>query len=325
MRTTMSRAVPESEGRLQANDAEIPGAERDSAEELDGAGEPAGAADAAAGEPHGRVSMGVLRTLFILNILEERTDTHHGITADDIKALLAAPTDPATPALTVSRGAVRSSIDTLRAAGFKIITRGRCGYALVEHPLGDRDAELAVRAIASSRLLSASQRRRLIESILHFASPTQRAALAPKAPDEPAPAGCPASKREGTERRFYVDSPEALVRHAIAEDAPIAFELAREVLVPDRGSRHRSPAHPSDPPRGFGKRQRMQPTGLYESHGEVFVQGTSVDMEIGFVAVARTLRLDRLANLSCIDGQGDLRIAPGQAATDSAPAPYVKS
>lgn len=325
MRTTMSRAVPESEGRLQANDAEIPGAERDSAEELDGAGEPAGAADAAAGEPHGRVSMGVLRTLFILNILEERTDTHHGITADDIKALLAAPTDPATPALTVSRGAVRSSIDTLRAAGFKIITRGRCGYALVEHPLGDRDAELAVRAIASSRLLSASQRRRLIESILRFASPTQRAALAPKAPDEPAPAGCPASNREGTERRFYVDSPEALVRHAIAEDAPIAFELAREVPVPDRSPRHRSPAHPSDPPRGFGKRQRMQPTGLFESHGEVFVQGTSLDMEIGSVAVARTLRLDRLANLSCIDSQGDLHITPGRVATDAAAAPYVKS
>lgn len=324
MRETMGRTVPEDEGRLHGEDAEIPGTERDSDGALGGASEPEDAADRT-GEPHGRVSMGVLKTLLILNILEDQTDAHHGITADDIKALLAAPTDPTTPALTVSRSAVRSSIDTLRAAGFKIITRGRRGYALVEHPLGDRDAELAVRAIASSRLLSASQRRRLIESILRFASPTQRAALAPKAPDEPAPEGGPASKREGTERRFYIDSPEALVRHAITEDAPIAFELAREVPVPDRGSRRRSPAHPSDPPRGFGKRQRMQPTSLFESHGEVFVQGTSLDMEIGSVAVARTLRLDRLANLSCIDSQGDLHIAPGQAATDSAPAPYVKS
>ncbi len=94
MRETMGRAVPEDEGRLQANDAEIPGAKRDSAEALGGAGEPAGTTDAAAGEPHGRVSTGVLRTLFILNILEERTDAHQGITADDIKALLAAPPTP---------------------------------------------------------------------------------------------------------------------------------------------------------------------------------------------------------------------------------------
>ncbi|WP_241146123.1 helix-turn-helix domain-containing protein [[Collinsella] massiliensis] len=325
MRETMGRTVPEDEGRLQANDAEIPGMERDSAEALGGAGEPAGAADETAGEPHGRVSMGVLRTLFILNILEERTDAHQGITADDIKALLAAPTDPATPALTVSRSAVRSSIDTLRTAGYKIITRGRCGYALVEHPLGDRDAELAVRALASSRLLSPAQRRRLIERILRFASPTQRAALAPHAPDDPKPAGSPVQTREGTAKRFFVDSPAALVRHALAEDVPLAFELAREAPVPDRGAHHRSPTPAAGPPRGYGKRQRMQPTSLFESHGEVFVQGTALDMEIGSVAVARTLRLDRLANLSCIDGQGDLHIAPGRAAADAAAAPYVKS
>lgn len=332
MRETMGRAVPEDEGRLQANDAEIPGMERDSAEALGGAGEPAGAADETAGEPHGRVSMGVLRTLFILNILEERTDAHQGITADDIKALLAAPTDPATPALTVSRSAVRSSIDTLRAAGYRIIARGRCGYALVEHPLGDRDAELAVRALASSRLLSPAQRRRLIERILHFASPTQRAALAPHAPDEPVPAGTPVQTREGTAKRFFVDSPAALVRHALAEDVPFAFELAREAPVPDRGAHHRMPAPAAGPPRGYGKRQRMQPTSLFESHGEVFVQGTSLDMEIGSVAVSRTLRLDRLANLSCIDGQGDLHIAPGRATAvagapqaNAAPARYVKS
>ena len=313
MRETMGRTVPEDEGRLQANDAEIPGMERDSAEALGGAGEPAGAADETAGEPHGRVSMGVLRTLFILNILEERTDAHQGITADDIKALLAAPTDPATPALTVSRSAVRSSIDTLRTAGYKIITRGRCGYALVEHPLGDEYGG------------SLENRFRLIERILRFASPTQRAALAPHAPDDPKPAGSPVQTREGTAKRFFVDSPAALVRHALAEDVPLAFELAREAPVPDRGAHHRSPTPAAGPPRGYGKRQRMQPTSLFESHGEVFVQGTALDMEIGSVAVARTLRLDRLANLSCIDGQRDLHIAPGRAAADAAAAPYVKS
>ena len=249
-----------------------------------------------------------LRTLCILAILFERTDAHTFMTSQELRKALAEPSDPRLPSLEVGRGAVRSSIDALRACGIRILSSQRHGYALVGHPLGSRDAELAIRAICSSRLLNAAQRARIAESILRFASPTEREALMPRYSEREIALGESDAPRRQTTRPFYFTSPQALIQLALESNASFVFEL-----VPARRAQI-SHGAASTEPAGYGRRHRMRPTSIFVHNGTLFVQGLSLDSHAEDVAIERTIRIDRMANLAFVDDDGILHISCGAAA-----------
>ncbi len=249
-----------------------------------------------------------VRTLLILKLLMDRTDAHTRLTSTQIKSLLADPDDPAVPAINVRRTAIRASIDTLRSAGIAIAANPRTGYALVEHPLGNRDTELIVRALASSRLLSAKQRAHLIECVLRLTTPTQRAAARRHLGMEGTDANVCTPDEAQVWRTYRLEQPDALVRTALVSETPIAFELAQREPPKEQGKARRR-----EKPRGFGRRHRMRPTSLFESGGIAYVQGISLDTDTDGINIARTIRLDRMANLALLDEDGALHFAFGAA------------
>ena len=249
-----------------------------------------------------------MRTLLILKLLMNRTDAHTRLTSTQIKSLLADPDDPAVPAINVRRTAIRASIDTLRSAGIAIAANPRTGYALVEHPLGNRDTELIVRALASSRLLSAKQRAHLIECVLRLTTPTQRAAARRHLGMEGTDANVCTPDEAQVWRTYRLEQPDALVRTALVSETPIAFELAQREPPKEQGKARRR-----EKPRGFGRRHRMRPTSLFESGGIAYVQGISLDTDTDGINIARTIRLDRMANLALLDEDGALHFAFGAA------------
>lgn len=247
---------------------------------------------------------GCTRTLRILQILLDHTDAHHRLSSSDIQELLANPPDPALPPLEAGRSAIRTSIDSLRSAGINIASATRRGYALIGHPLPNRDAELIVRAISSSRLLSGVQKERLAESILRFASPTQRATLMPRRAVNDDLRVPSAQRRTQATSSFYIEQPEMLIRLAIASGASFTFEIAQqsEELVQEQRQR------------GYGRPHRMRPRSLFESRGTAFVQGISLDADTDDIPIDRVIQLDRMANLVLVDDDGILHLSFGAAA-----------
>lgn len=57
----------------------------------------------------------------------------------------------------------------------------------------------------------------------------------------------------------------------------------------------------------------MRPTSLFESGGIAYVQGISLDTDTDGINIARTIRLDRMANLALLDEDGALYFAFGAA------------
>lgn len=249
-----------------------------------------------------------VRTLLILKLLMDRTDAHTRLTSTQIKSLLADPDDPTVPAINVRRTAIRASIDTLRTAGIAIAANPRTGYALVEHPLGNRDAELIVRALSSSRLLSAKQRAHLIECVLRLTTPTQRAAFRRQLGVDGVDASVCTPDEAQVWRTYRLEQPDALVRAALESEMPVAFELAQREPYEEQGKGRRR-----EKLRGFGRRHRMRPTSLFESGGIAYVQGISLDTDTDGINIARTIRLDRMANLALLDEDGVLHFAFGAA------------
>lgn len=257
---------------------------------------------------------GCTRTLRILQILLEHTDAHHRLSSSDIQELLANPPDPALPSLKAGRSAIRTSMDSLRAAGINVVSASRRGYALIGHPLPNRDAELIVRAISSSRLLSGVQKERLTESILRFASPTQRAALMPRRMvnnDLRVPS---AQQRSQTTQSFYIEQPEMLVRLAIASNASFTFEFVQQ---PAKDVQEQQLT-------GHGRPRRLRPRSLFEARGAAFVQGISLDTDTDDIPIDRVIQLDRMANLVLVDDDGILHLSFGAASLTLRDAPRAE-
>lgn len=241
-----------------------------------------------------------LRTLRILQVLTEYTDDRTGLSTTQIREALKHPENPQLPAIEVDRGSIRQSIKTLRAAGFSISSGVRTGYSLQSRPLDESSIELIVGALRCSRTLSAAQRNRCMNQVIRLAPATQRARLLNEltsaySPMTPAPTQRAAQHTVST-HRYRLEAVEAIARRGICDGLPISFELADAARAPMATC---PDAHVA--PKRFGTRRHITPERCFEHAGASYLSGRIESAHRTALPAERAFRLDRLANLTCID------------------------
>ena len=115
-----------------------------------------------------------LKLLFLLQILQEKTDDLHALTAQEIIEELAARD------IDAARKSVYRDIEVLREAGFEIEVRRKpyAAYALKTRPFDLEEMILLVDAVQSCPFLTEEMTDRLIEQVGKLASESQRKMLA---------------------------------------------------------------------------------------------------------------------------------------------------
>lgn len=110
-----------------------------------------------------------LKILYIMQILQERTDRDHPISVKDIISVLASY------GISVERKTVYDDIETLRAFGMKIGSRrGRiAGYYLEERTFELPELKFLMDAVQSSHFITRKQTQRLIKKLEGLASAPQ--------------------------------------------------------------------------------------------------------------------------------------------------------
>ena len=243
-----------------------------------------------------------LRTVRILQILAERSDARNGLTSTQIQEALAHPDDPRHPVIEAGRSTIRRSINTLRALGFSIDADNHQGYSLVSRPLDEDCIELIVSALRCSRVLTPAQRARCMEQVIGLAPATQRARLRRKVLEERA-GRAPRASRAYT---YRLESAERVIRCSIVNNLPLSYELS------DTGAAGYG-ADVSGVPGRYGARWHIEPNRVLNLDHAAYLAGRASQLGTPTVAADRLVRINRLANLACIDGQVVVHIAFGTA------------
>lgn len=238
-----------------------------------------------------------VRTLRVLQILQEQTDDVSALTANDIAAQLRAPGPAGAPSIIADCKAVYTSITCLRALGHDVRNRGRQGYALIGRPLTDTELAAAIGAIESAPNLSLAQASLLCEKLLSLGTPSLRREV--RAAHERAAKQDAASARN--EVSLICRSIDELCALAIEAHAEIELEVAsdRGPLAGATGSNRNTPTQAERSPAlpDLGKQAavvlRMTPAGIVERAGNRYLRGFAADGE-GRAATMRAFRLERI-------------------------------
>lgn len=219
-----------------------------------------------------------LRTLAVLRALERYTDERNHLSAPDIARLLAEGRPDLPQPLTASPSSVRNSVATLRSAGIDIRSMKNRGYALVSRSVSSADLQEIVRALLGGSLGNA-RRLHLVEALLPFAGPGQRAELESL---------LRRGRGRGLQRRratmeFVTVPAQELLRRCMLAGAHVTFELAS-------GTR------------------RMRPIAVFTAGDVPFVEGEVEGSGVERSGL-RTVRVDRLSNLACRHPSGTVLIA----------------
>ncbi len=238
-----------------------------------------------------------VRTLRVLQILQEQTDDVSALTANDIAAQLRAPGPAGTPPIVADCKAVYTSITCLRALGHDIRNRGRQGYALIGRALTDTELAAAIGAIESAPNLSLAQTSLLCEKLLALGTPSLRREVR-AAHERTASQDVTGARNEVS---LLCRSIDELCALAIDAHAEIELEVTSDRRPPadSIGSNRstpvqagRSPAQPD-----LGKQSavvlRMTPAGIVERAGNRYLRGFAADGE-GRAATMRAFRLERI-------------------------------
>ncbi len=238
-----------------------------------------------------------VRTLRVLQILQEQTDDVSALTANDIAAQLRAAGPAGAPPIVADCKAVYTSITCLRALGHDVRNRGRQGYALIGRALTDTELAATIGAIESAPNLSLAQTSLLCEKLLALGTPSLRREV--RAAHERA------ASQDATGARNEV----SLICRSIDELCALAIDAHTEIeleVTSDRrppadsiGSNRNTPVQagrsPTQPDLG---RQaavvlRMTPAGIVERAGNRYLRGFAADGE-GRAATMRAFRLERI-------------------------------
>ena len=109
-----------------------------------------------------------LRPLFILKILQERTDEDHSISTTQLCSIL-----KETYGISTFRTTIKTDIEVLQRAGFGIqITRSTQNlYNLIDREFDVPEIKLLIDAVASSKFITKSKSDRLTARIAELAGP----------------------------------------------------------------------------------------------------------------------------------------------------------
>ena len=117
------------------------------------------------------------RVLFLLQMLQERSDEGHPLTTTDIKKAFQAEGCPATAQT------IRSDIRTLRESGYEIISTVRNGvptaYAFKDRAFEYPELQILVDAVSSSQFITHNKSEKLIQKLSNMSGPSHRGELQP--------------------------------------------------------------------------------------------------------------------------------------------------
>ena len=118
------------------------------------------------------------RVLFLLKLLQQKSDENQPLTTAQVRKALAAEGYPA------SIKTIRDDIETLKESGYDIVVNESSGltttYSYVDRELEVPELQILIDAVASSQLITKEKSRMLIKKLASMAGPTSREDLQPR-------------------------------------------------------------------------------------------------------------------------------------------------
>ena len=176
-----------------------------------------------------RGSIAALRALRVLQLLRAHTDQEAYLSSDELIAELNMPTDCALAPIPTEHKSLYGAVASLRASGYRIDSKTGCGYALIEHPLSENDAEELARIVESCPFLKRERRRELLQRLSSLAAPNVRERIT----------GAHHKDKRATERvvsatrEFCTLPADDLIHCAIEQHKPVSFMLGHDDLQDD--------------------------------------------------------------------------------------------
>lgn len=270
------------------------------------------------------VDAGDVRALRVLALLEAETDEETWISSTALRDLLAEPPEPELPPIYTSRSSIRRSIDALRTAGYVIHADNHRGFSLATRPIPTSDLARIVRSIWTDTSLATAERLHLARTLSTLAGATLRRRIERLIEQTALEPGDPHSLDKAPEKLqetpvVAVDTIEELVRLAIDEGAPLAFELDARPRIPQHGTL-----------REHGELMRLRPQALEDIEGVRYVTGYVLHGERGGrdedtggdTAPLSMFRLDRMGRVRAALAGGAVALArgaPGDAGHEQMP------
>ncbi len=233
-----------------------------------------------------RGSIAALRALRVLQLLRAHTDQETYLSSDELIAELNMPNARTTFPIATERKSLYGAVASLRAAGYRIDSKTSCGYALIEHPLSESDAEELALIVESCPFLEKERRRELLQHLSSLAAPNVRERIAGARR-----AGQRATERvTSTTREFCTLQADELMRCAIEHRKPVSFTFKH-------GEQQ-----------GALKQQTFYPRALVERYGAHFATGYLRE-EGTEEPHMRTYKLARLRNMRTMLPNGSIALA----------------
>lgn len=245
-----------------------------------------------------RGNIAALRALRVLHLLRARTDRETYLSSDELIADLSMPSDRVLVPIATERKSLYAAIASLRTAGYSIDSKTGNGYALIEHPLSENDAEELARIVESCPYLGNERRHELLCSLSSLAAPSVRERVAGERHTDKQTA----ERVTLTTSEFRIFQANQLMRCAIEHHRPVSFAFEHNGQQDD------------------GKQQLFYPRALVERQGTHFATGYLHESATEPPRM-RTYKLTRLRDVRLTLPDGSIALAAFSDADSSASVP----
>lgn len=197
------------------------------------------------------------RILFLLRLLQERSDEEHPLSSTEIKSALREEGCPATAQT------IRDDMKTLQESGFEIVSRVRNGVPTAYYYEGRSfeypELQILVDALSSSQFITKAKSRKMIAKVADLAGPSYRNELQPRilVSDR--------VKAPNTQLLYIVQK----IQESIRADKKITFKYYDYNLKKERVPRHEGEAYIVSPYATIWKNDRYYLVGYSERREKV--------------------------------------------------------